>query len=328
MKFYATWSKGLAESSEALGLLRREGIAGVETCNTDGEVDRILDAGLEVSCHNPFLEHREYALNLADPGLPKIFDGEYGRRLLEVMRNSARVSVHCGYSATRIRKDHGFQDVTAMSEHVNDREELIARFAAGLKCLKEAVNGGQDGQGGESEETRIDMENLCIQGDNPMLRRLPGSDLNAGKSYVTEPGFVGRVLRTADVMYVFDVPHCLVTANTMMLRHNDGCYGEEEYVDAMIEAGRGRVCQLHLNMPAGEADSGYCDFHLPLAGGDCRTERVMDIAAEVLRQNEGMVEAVTPEIYASGEPGKWVSPIEHAEKTLEQRDYIAGRLGL
>jgi hypothetical protein len=315
IEFYSPWSKGLAYSKEALGILERAGFAGVTLWNLDDRIERIKNAGLGISLHVP---GSKLTLNLASPKTVSAFNGEQGPRLMEAINIADDVSFHLGYAAIGILKDHRYQDLEIVGYSIEDKEFLADTFVRNLITIKDAINNGE-----QDKKIKIAIENLCLHRDMPELRRSTGSYLNAGKSFITEYDFFKYVLEESGVSYLPDAAHMIITANTM--KHNGACAKEEEYIDAMTNLGDGDVFHTHINRPLGSRKYGYCDLHLPLKPDDYASDYVLELAKEMAGKNTDD-HRFTLEMWTWSEPGRYLEPVEHAKTIAKQMEYVSRML--
>lgn len=340
VQVYASFKYDITEEREikqALAVLKQSGIiSGIELPVINQDIERIQEAGLKVSSHNPGLD---LTLNLGDPNFLDVFLTQDGQRVIEVARKSdaPTVGFHCGFSAEKVIKMYGCPDVPFPGTLIKNRDLLLQRIAQNLAGLEQRINSGSD----QSQRKQIVLETVDYSRNRPIdwpsqrreadeqrgfieeLIKVHG--INAGYMFVTEPDFVSSVLDLASKQtrvpegFLFDIGHVFISADA---KTNEGKYKRvEDYIQDMAQAGKGRTYQMHLTVPKGDNKTGYNDSHLPFTKGDKFGERILSIAKDVVID--------TPELaVVTFETRTNLGPVEHARAMVKQAEYVLNKLSL
>lgn len=297
IKIYSSYSRGLDMSSEALHTLKSAGFDGIESDRIGPEVKRTLDAGLEISCHNP-----GGVISLADPDMMSGLDGN-SRRLSDVIGASGPPlwSLHCGYSYPHVIKRYGFHDLMVYGLPITDREELLDRAAGNLALLRERFG-------------PLAIEGIAFHMPGPLVRS-PGR-LNAGKDFVTEHDFLTELSDRSGAWLLLDIAHNSIASHTM----NNRGHAPSEGGDVIGLYG-GRVLAMHVNLPLDCGEYGLLDEHIQFDGRSYLDGHVIEMAQEALIQCPNMC-YIVPEV-DTHKP-----PVEHARIMAGQLDYTVRKLGL
>lgn len=340
VEWYASWTKGLPQSEEALRILAKNNL-GIEMSNIDNQVEMVKKAEVKVSAHTPGLN---LTLNLAKPDFMRVFEenGGKGTRLLEVIRSSDApvVGFHLGYSAESVYKMMAFPNTPALDSIIENRAFLLKRIADNVTGLERLINSTLIRQ----ESKRIVLETLDysrerkipweLQREEARLHReeiqgvVKQYGINAGLLHVTEPDFVKKLLKnteqlkpTVPIGFLFDVAHNFISADAKS-QANLFVGTTNEYFERMLHVTNGKIYQLHLTVPAGDRETGYSDRHRQFTPGDKLSDRIMGLAKAVYK-SAPEIQVITLEIK---EPE--LLPIEHARRMVQQKEYVARELSL
>ncbi|MFB0565322.1 MAG: hypothetical protein ACETWK_06555 [Candidatus Aminicenantaceae bacterium] len=338
IELYISWVKGLTKDRETLKYLKNSGIiSGIELFNIDDKIEAIKDVGLKVSCHNPGLG---YSSNLTNPDFMNVFEGDQGKRLLKVLRESdaPTVGFHIGFSAEYFFKMVGFPDIPKKGTLITDRNRLLERISKNVVSLEKKINEELD----EKDQKYVVVETMDysrgiqiewgVQLEDARNNRreieetIEKFGMNVGLQHVTDPSFVKDLLDRASpqnikpVGFLFDIGHLFITADTKI--HERSFFGTiEDYFEEMLDAVRGKTFQLHLNVPKGNDKEGYADNHGPFIPGDSLGEHILELAKKVA-QRSPYLSTVTLEM----EMRKGSTLAEHCREMNNQAEYIQKQL--
>ena len=358
VELYVSWVKGLPEDKEALKLLKDSRIVdGIELSNVDEQVERIRDSGLKVSSHTPGVYNPGFStLNLANPNYMRAFEGEQGKRLLQVIRESECpvIAFHCGYSAENVYKMKAASNVPKIVRFIDrllqitngnessgiftDPEELAFRITKNIVLLERLVNSGIS----EEKRKQILLETLEYMRERPLNWEIQSDEvkanrremeetlkkygINCGQEFITDPRFIRKVLDDArkenfkPIGFLFDVGHNFIAADAKINgKKFNGTI--DDYFNEMLKASNGRTYQMHLTVPQGNDEEGYLDIHNTFRSGDTLSDRVVELA-------KGVVERSPELLVVTLEMGTGLKPLEHAKEMLKQAEYSRKVLNL
>ncbi len=318
-EIYISWVKGLVYDKQALDILKSSGvIAGIELSNVDEQIERIQDSGLKVSLHCP---GQKLTTNLAAKDFKYVFERKNG--ILEAILKSDApiVGFHCGYAAEEIYKMKAFPNIPK-GALITDEKELVNRISENLNCLDEKINSQKQIVIETLDYTREQEIKWKLQSDEVQINRYEIERIisiygtNASLLYVNEPKFIEKILSQTKVKYLCDTAHIFITADTKI--HNKEFNGEiEDYFIKMNLATTGKIYQIHLSVPAGDAEKGYSDVHKKFVEGDYLSSQILDLTKEMI---EPELKVVTLEIDTR------LKPTKHAKEMVKQAEYIMKKL--
>ncbi len=367
VELYVSWVKGLPEDKEALKLLKSSGIVdGVELSNVDAQVERIRESGLKVSSHTPGVYNQGFnTLNLANPNYMKAFDGEQGKRLLQVIRESEApvVGFHCGYSAENVYKMKAASNVPKIScflqrlESITkanvlpgdennsesgviftDPNELSSRITKHIVLLERLVNSGIP----EEKRKQLLLETLEYMRERPinwdiqsdevkanrkeMEETLRKYGINCGQEFITDPSFVRKVLDEAGKENIKPIGFLFDIGHNFIA------------ADAKINDRRfqGTIEDYFAEMLWASNGRTY-QMHLTVPQGN-EQEGYLDIhntfspgdklSDRIVELAKGVVVKSPELMVVTLEMGTNLKPIEHAKEMLKQAEYARKVLNL
>lgn len=341
VEMYVSWVKGLPQDKEALKILRDNNL-GVEMSNIDEQVEMLKDAGVRFSSHTP---GGDLTLNLAKPSYTDVFEGEQGKRLLDVIRMSdaKTVGFHCGYSAEDVYKMKAYPNIPKSNALITNSDKLMDTIIDSVWGLIEKINGIPEDWSFNSTQKLVVLETLDYsrnklipwdkQTDEAKAHReeieatVAKYGINAALMYVTEPDFIDEILDVSGICgplpplgFLFDVSHVFISADAKL--HEGKFNGTiEDYFQRTLEIPFGALYQIHLTVPEGNDEGGYADHHHLFKEGDRLSDRIMDLAKLAIEKAEELA-VVTLEMRTD------LTPVEHAREMVKQAEYAAKNLNL
>ncbi len=326
-EIYVSWCKRLSESQEAMKLLKESAfVTGIETCNYGDDEKKFQEVGLKVSIHNP---NRFLKLDLTDEHLVDILTSKEHGAMLEVMKkeNAHVVGFHTCHKIFFLHKKMVLKaDEDEVSIISHDDEVLMNNIINNLLRLENLINKGLD----NDNKKKILFETSPFYDPKVVEKRDFSSErekiIVKLVSYFTSPDFIRKVLEHPEIKangnfgFLFDVSHVFITANTKVLSKKFKGK-EEDYIKEIIDAAKGKIYQVHINVPNGSIEKGLVDAHNPLTLGGLKSEKVLSFVREVLKHNPGLT-TITLEMQAGNDP------ISHAKVLVEQAELIAKELKL
>jgi uncharacterized protein (UPF0276 family) len=131
-----------------------------------------------------------------------------------------------------------------------------------------------------------------------------------GVKLMSSPAIIRRLLAETDAGFLFDMSHLFITAANMGKERGRPV---DEILDELVEMTRGRVVQMHLNVPTW-VNGRYDDLHATL-GDDALSSRIWRLAQDVLDANPG-IKVVTLEMYTSKDV------VAHARAMVAQAELV------
>jgi|SRR3989344_1674909 len=326
VEIYISWVKGLSQNKEVLRILRESGIiSGIERVIIDEETLRIKEGSLKISLHNPG------NINLANPDLNKFFKSN-GENVLKAIKESdtSVVGFHCGYSAKEVYKMVSYPNIPKPNTIINDIHQLIERFSKNLTFLDSKIN--------ETPPIKyILIENMdYVREGKKVIWDIQEKDIkkkkeeieetifrygiNSGLLYVTDPSFIKEVLDKSKVGFLFDVAHAFISADAK--RHErKPKYTIEDYFNEMIDASKGRTYQIHVNVPGGNEETGYLDYHNMFTPRERLSDYIMELTKLIVSKSPEIV-VLTLEMKTD------LKPIHYVRGMIRQAEYLTKRLNL
>jgi len=328
---YISWCQGLADDPEALDILVKSGVVdGVELSNIDGQDDRIRDAGLKVSYHNPGFRQ---AWNLGRAWYWRMLEQPQGQAWIKRLQQSEAktLGLHCGYT-----QGHPLliemTDPSRPEFPFQNNALLVMRVAKNIRRLEYAINSGLpedqrkhivlECHGQKAPEFVPGKEYPETIGFDDIIERYEGSaglegepnQIGTAKDLMRVLGMVqGRTL--TQIGLLMDIAHCLKQAYFNWQLYPEVDIHHLAHTRDMLWIGGGRTLQIHSNVPGFEEGKGYDDKHGTFKPG----ERMSDFTTEF---TAGIVEE-TPELLTFAlEMETDLEPQQHARLMADQAEYV------
>lgn len=135
--------------------------------------------------------------------------------------------------------------------------------------------------------------------------------------FMTDNEFVKILLENTQSGLVFDVSHTFCAAINRELHTNQSF---KEYLREIIEISKGRVLEMHFNVPA-EVNGTITDVHGIYVENDSTCDAIVELARKVLAVNP-QIKVVNLEMYTHG------TPLDHAKIMCKQAEMITKILEL
>lgn len=325
-EIYTSWSKGLAQSREALGILKKNKlISGIETFTPEKEIPIFKEAGFKVAIHNPI---KLIGCDLGDDGLISILQKKENEFVLgEVMVGDARTVGFHIYHEVMPLEQHAMKGTPLIEvdyEKSNDaiRESMIRN----LLFLEHEINKGLK----ENDKKHIMFETYPYANFNKVAERK--NDLTekqirllARIGMFAAPEFLKSVLedprikKNKNIGFLFDTAHVFIALHNLikegLIKENlDSC------IEQVIKVTRGRVFQMHICAPKKSGEV-YYDAQKKLERGEEGSEEMLKIARMVLKDNP-QLETITIEVDTHKDP------VTHATVLSGQVDMVSKELKL
>lgn len=141
---------------------------------------------------------------------------------------------------------------------------------------------------------------------------------NEGLAYASGPEFLESFLQQTKSGVLFDVSHVLISSEAKLA---DGFSSQstQKHFDSILRVSEGKIRQMHLNVP-NILNNEFMDMHLAFKA-DLLSKRVLGLAKSVVN-SAPKLELITLEIDTG------LSPVEHANKIVEQARLVARTLAL
>jgi len=247
VELYCSWCKGLPESTEALKLIKEsELFAGIELSNTDGQADKILEAGLKVSIHNPI---REFKMTL---------DNE---KFIQVLNTNPKIIDSCNKSS-----------LSFVSFHTNYIPSLD-RTIPYSRVLKNTVKNLNELDTFFSKQ--ILFETSCGFGENEYL---PFSE---SMFNCTSPDFAKKILSKTNSGVLIDISHVISSASAHKL-YNNYPKGVKDFFLDYLDACAKRTYELHLNSTKLNENGFYKDTHSKFVPTKKETQLAFECATQAI----------------------------------------------
>jgi len=332
---YVSWCKGLENNKRALNILKECNlISGVEITNADGKankkIKKIKKAGLKVSLHNP---GKKFFLNLASPNL--ISSGNKIKGLLRSIINSdcQVVGFHLGYASEEIYKMKNFPRIPK-SKLIKDKKVLLKRFSDNLIFLESKLKVGVE----KDKHKKVlvesppytkgipltwDIQSKEVKKDRKKIEKIIEKyGINVANSYIKDLSFLKDFFKIINkkkvpIGYLFDISHNFVTADTKI---RDGSFNGsiKDYFDSILKITKGKVFQLHINVPGGNEKKGYYDKH-NIFDKSKLSKQILDLIKHLIKKCPE-IKIITLEMQTSG------SSLEHAKEMVNQTEFLRKEL--
>jgi hypothetical protein len=135
--------------------------------------------------------------------------------------------------------------------------------------------------------------------------------------FMTDNSFVKELLDKTESGLLFDVSHALTAAIHREMHTNQSF---KEYLRELIDISKGRVLEMHFNVPA-EVNGSITDVHGTYVPDEAISEAIIELARKVLTANP-QIKVITLEMYTH------TDPLRHAQIMCEQAEIITKKLGL
>ncbi|MBU1198568.1 MAG: hypothetical protein KKF46_02605 [Nanoarchaeota archaeon] len=325
-EIYVSWCKGLADSEEALKILRESPyVTGVETLNYDRDEKKFQKAGLKVSIHNPT---RFLNIDLSDSEFIDVITSKENSHMLNGIRteNAYTAGFHICHKiyfkeGKLVLKD----EIDEKSITIHDEEVVFNNILNNLLQIEKLINKGFP----EDKKKKVLFETNTFYDPKILEKR----DYKSEKEkltvelvkYFSSLEFYKKILNHPKIHnenfgLLFDVAHVIATASTNVLsKIYKGT--QDDFINELINISKGRVYQLHLNAPKGNLKTGIIDGHKSFTLDEPKTELILGYAKEILNQNPNLT-TVTLEMYTNQEP------VKHAQILAEQAELVAKKLDI
>ncbi|HSN50267.1 MAG TPA: hypothetical protein VLR52_03470 [Bacteroidales bacterium] len=315
---YSSMIQGLADSREALSVIKGSGLlSGIETTEIAGTPEKIRNAGLKYSIHDPHLDGMN---NLANPELPELFRSGDDAGLLHGIRaaDAPVIGFHCGFAAAKVFKMKAFSDIPVFGTLYTVESDLYDQMMINLAALEEIINGPLP----VYQWKCILIESMdyirplpvdwSIQSDEVIRNRkvieetIHKIGVNAGYRFVHKPSFLRSLLHPSNQRpvpntgFLWDISHNFITADSKIA---EGSFAGtiEDYFEEVLKAVGTKTMQIHVNVPSGDSKSGYLDHHLPFKKKDALSDRILELTRFVVK-NAPELKVITLEISGGPDP--------------------------
>jgi hypothetical protein len=292
--FYISWAPGLLEDDNALEFLSKKHL-GIESRGSDTDFTNLYKHGVWLSIHNPASNHNKA---LADDGLVDILDNS---KMTDLINNSMpdTVGFHIDYKG----------DPVDFS-----RDEVSSEVADNIKKVNDFFHANN-------------LRKNVIFETNPFYHeRIPrvDSEISPARLYTSSPEFISSVLeKNPDAGYLFDISHNLVSGyNRIKAELAKGTI--DDYLDYVIDVTKGRVKQIHLNVPFVTPDYATDGVHMPFKLTDPNVEErelyasIFRAVNSILKNND--VDLLTLEMYTH------LPSYDHARLLDRQAEYVKSKM--
>lgn len=324
-ELYSSWTKGLAQNKEALAIIKGSFFAGIETINSQGELELFQKAGLKVSVHNPI---KMVNCALGNDNLGDELNKKENAYILDSMRSADGKAV--GF--------HAYQNTLSIEAHVRfgkplsdafvqdeSLEQIRKKIVKNLLYLEKKINKGLVNQKKILFETQPYMDFTKLK--NPMNKVTAQQMVLMRKAgMMSSPEFIPGILddkkikANKNIGFLFDVVHVFISVKTR-IDNNELKEDLDSYIAKLIDATRGRVYELHIACPVKLAEGLYVDDQKELIKGDDLSEQALKISKQVLLANPE-IKSITLEVDTN------LEPIGHAKKLVQQAELAVKELGL
>lgn len=334
VELYVSWCKGLAQSKQALDILRAcPVVSGVESRDVRGELSLFNAAGLKVSVHNPI---RIINLGLNDEILISALKQKVNEHMLNNIRKAqaGAVGFH-SYNKELMVEDNLFR-AASLPENFYDSESLEQireQIILNLVFLENEINKNME----KDKEKKILFEthpyvNLANLKETKDKITKPQLEIMRNAGLMNKPEFIAsifndeRIRANKNIGLLFDTAHIFISLRTMI--DNGDVKGDINHsIKKIIDVSKGRVYEMHIARPTKLEDNVYVDDQHALIKGEAMSNFVLNIAKKVLEKNHGMM-SITLEINTSSDPENHPEPVGHAKKLVEQAELVAKELSL
>ncbi|MFH0870625.1 MAG: hypothetical protein V1866_06245 [archaeon] len=326
IEIYTSWSKGLAQSKEALRILKKNPkISGIETFTPEKDIPLFKKAGLKVAIHNPI---RLIGHDLGDDNLiSSLQKKENAYFLEEVMAGDTRtIGFHIYHEVLSLEK-HALKGAPLVEVDYGKSDETIREsMIKNLLFLEHEINKSLE----EKDKKRIMFETYPYANFNKVkerkndltekqLRLLARIGMFATPEFLESVIEDKRIKDNKNIGFLFDTAHIFIalynlTKEGMIKEELDKCIGR------VIEATKGRVFEMHICAPKKSGEV-YHDFQKKLERGEEGSEAMLKIAKMVLKSNP-QLETITIEV------DTFQDPVTHATILSEQVDMVSKELKL
>ena len=332
VELYTSWCKGLAQSKQALDILKAcPFITGIETLNSGGELGLFQKAGLKVSVHNPI---KMINCGLNDGRLVSELKKKKNAYVLDSVRKAdAGTAGFHAYNKMLPVELHVMKN-KPLPEGIFEKESLEQirnNIVKNLVFLEREINKNNSNYNRKLNGKKILFETQPYTN----FSKLKNSANKIGEremmilrkaGMMSTPKFLASILNNKQIKgnnnmgFLFDISHVFISVKTMI--ENKELNEElEAYIKKVIDASKGSVYQLHIACPTTLAKGVYVDDQAELKKGECMSKQVLSIAKQVLQANPGVV-SIALEIDTH------LNPVAHAKKLVEQAEMVANELGL
>jgi len=324
-ELYSSWCKGLAQNNQALAILKNcSFISGIETINSNGELELFQKAGLKVSVHNPI---KMVMCSLNEENLADELNKKENAYILESMRSAdgRAVGFHT-YNITLLIEAHVRFGKPMPEYFLKDEslEQIKEHVVKNLLFLEKKINHGKKAKKKILFETQPYMDFSKLK--NPMNKFTEQHMMLMRKvGMMSTPEFIlsilddKRIKDNNNIGFLFDVAHVFISVKTRIDNKelNDDVYS---YISKIINAIKGRIYELHIACPVKLAEGLYVDDQKEL-GTDDMSRQVWKIAKQVYQANPDIL-SITLEIDTN------LDPVSHAKKLVQQAEMVAKELNL
>jgi len=248
VELYCSWCKGLPESKEALKLIKNSGLfAGMELSNTDLQADKILEANLKVSIHNPI---REFNMNLDNENFSKVFN------------LNPQILASCDKSSLPFVSFHTTN--LLFLDRTIPYEELLKNAITNLNFLDNKLS------------KNIIFETGC--------GFAPEAKLPFPKTFYmcTQPGFAKKILSKTNAGVLMDISHVVASASAHKLYNNYPNEIKDFFLDYLKICAK-RTYEIHLNSTKIYPNGRYIDRHFPLDPSSAETQLAFELTALAIK---------------------------------------------
>ena len=332
MKLYASWTKGISDDLIALEFIKNSQIIeGIELCNLNDDIEKICSAGIPISVHTPGMGK---TANFCRDNFDEMLEGQIGQRMVEVchMADAPVIGFHLGYSTTTMFKMAGFPNQPVPGTEIHNRDKLKELLIRNIVKCENAING--DMKFNMNKKLVLETMDYCrsskIHWEYQLPEALKQKDLleatiqehgpNGALQWVTDPDFVGEILHSVNqkakhpIGFLFDIAHNYISWETKY-HFGETLLNWDNYVSEMLEATKGHVSQIHLNLPGGDKESGYIDSHECFNLANPLSQKILRTAKRIIEECSG-IELVTLEMRT------WMEPQDHVKMLEKQAELV------
>ncbi len=266
VELYCSWCKGLPESKEALKMLKDSGVfTGIELSNTDFQADKIIDAGLKVSIHNPV---REFKINLDNASFT------------EILNAHPEIISHCNKT-----------ELPFVSFHTNYIPSLnpATSYELVLKNVKDNLNKIKN-----TLSKKVLFETSCGFGKS---QEYVVSEL---LFKCTHPSFAKQILSETSAGVLIDISHVLASASLHKVYNNYPNEVKDFFLDYLSVCSKSTY-EMHINSTRINEQGLYIDRHFPLNPEEKETQLAFECATEVINSCPN-IETVVLEVEPNLDP--------------------------
>ncbi len=324
-ELYSSWCKGLAQNKEALAIIKNSPfLAGIETINSQGELEPFQQAGLKVSVHNPI---KMVMCSLNEENLADELNKKENAYILESMRSAdGRAIGFHAYNITLLIEAHVRFGKSMPENSLKDEslEQINEHIVKNLLFLEKKINQGKKAKKKILFETQPYMDFSKLK--NPMNRFTEQHMMFMRKiGMMSTPEFIlsilddKRIKENKNIGFLFDVAHIFVSVQTRIDNNElkDDVYS---YISKIINAIKGRIYEMHIACPVKLAHGLYVDDQKEL-GTDDMSRQAWKIAKQVCQANPDIL-SITLEVDTN------LEPVGHAKKLVQQAELAVKELGL